>query len=90
MLQEDYDNFYADLSFIDEFPLPEPTGSSLQQKYSTWDEYKKDKDPSTLPERQPLTWNPIDDKMNTENTNVYKDLPVFQCVFFFIFSLRGS
>jgi hypothetical protein len=80
LVKEDYDDFYADLSFIDEFPLPELTGSLLQKKYSTWDEYKKCKDPSTLPERCPPTWNPIDDEMNLNTardmyTNLYVDLP---------------
>ena len=75
LVQDDYDNFYADLSFIDDFPLPELTGSLLQKRYSTWDEYKKDKDPLTLPKEKPLTWHPVDDKMNTVYKNTWVDLP---------------
>jgi hypothetical protein len=74
-VKEDYDNFYAEMSFIDEFPLPDLTGSLLSKKYSTWDEYKKDKDPSTLPQKQPLTWHPIDDPMNMRYNNQWTDLP---------------
>ncbi|KAF5321499.1 hypothetical protein D9619_000349 [Psilocybe cf. subviscida] len=75
LLQEDYDNLYTDLSFIVEFPLPELTGSLLQRKYSTWEEYTKDKDPLTLPRKQPLTWHPIDDEMNVKYVNNWIDLP---------------
>lgn len=81
--REDYDNFYADESFIDDFPLPELTGSMLQRKYSTWKEYTQDKDPSTLPEGQPLTWHPIDDKMNAKYRNTWINLPISGSVFLF-------
>ncbi|KAF5320976.1 hypothetical protein D9619_000354 [Psilocybe cf. subviscida] len=75
LVKGDYDDFYADMDFIEEFPLPELTGSLLQRRYSTWDEYKKDKDPSMLPEKQPLTWHPIDDDINTKYPNYFADLP---------------
>lgn len=65
VLKEDYDNFYADQSFLEDFPLPQFTGSLLQLKYNSWEEYKQGKDPVDIPLEQPSTWNPIDDKLNT-------------------------
>jgi hypothetical protein len=75
VLQEDYDNFYADQSFLEDFPLPRFTGSLLQPKYDSWEEYKQGKDPVDIPLEQPFTWNPIDDMLNTF-TNAFTQTPL--------------
>lgn len=76
ILQQDYDDFYADQAFLDEFPLPQFTGTFLSLKYCSWEEYKKGRDPADIPLEQPVTWNPIDDQVNKKDLlRVYRDIP---------------
>lgn len=76
VLQQDYDEFYTDQAFLEEFPLPEFTGSLLALKYCSWEDYKKGKDPADIPLEQPVTWNPIDDELNKRDLlRIYRHLP---------------
>jgi len=55
---QDVEDFYLDMSVLDEFP-PTRVGATPYLKFSPWEEYIKSLNPSEVPSRIPSSWNPV-------------------------------
>jgi len=74
----DVENFYLDMSVLNEFP-PTSAGTIPYLKYPPWEEYIKSLGTSEIPPAIPSSWNPVEMEVGEfSRDGVLADFPCYE------------